>query len=349
MGIGIALEEAIDVLLATFVSSKSAAISAALTPVAVSGVTISLLFTARSMIDGELKDPVMGLMWRIATISFIGSLALGIGVYQSTVIEVFNDMERGMIAAMSGATSVGMLVDDLARPYSELGTQLWNRAVTGFWPNFSLLAAAAGVAVIQVALFAVGLGLYLLAKVGLALVLAVGPAFILCAIWSPTQKYAESWLGQALNFVVLKVLVALSIQMLNDFTSTFAEHIETGMDTVNILKAVIALLSCGCALFIVMLNLPTLASALAGGGSISGVGRIIAYALYHWLAKPRSKQDPPSGGGSVHGNPGSPSGGGMVQGHPGPPRKSSDSGPVIPLFQRNTMDHLRSNTHRRAP
>jgi type IV secretion system protein VirB6 len=348
MGIGVALEEAIDVLLATFVSNKSAAISAALVPVAVAGVTISLLFTARSMIAGELKEPVMDLIWRIATISFIVSLALGAGVYQSAVVDTINDIESGMIAAISGATSVGMLVDDLARPYYELGTQLWNRAVTGFWPNFALLAAAAGVAVIQVALFAVGLGLYLLAKVGLALAFALGPAFILCAIWNSTQKYTESWLGQTLNFVVLKVLIALSIQMLNDFTSTFAAHIEAGMDTINIIKAVIALLSCGAALFVVMLNLPTLASALAGGGSISGVGRFIAHKIYDWLTTPRSKSNSPSGGGSMRGHPGSPAGGGPTQSHPGPPRSSTNSRSFVPLFQRNTMEHLRSYTHRRA-
>jgi type IV secretion system protein VirB6 len=349
MGIGVALEEAIDVLLATFISDNSAAISTALVPVALSGVTISLLFTARSMIAGELKDPIMDLMWRIATISFIVSLALGVGVYQSAIVEMINDMERGMIAAISGATSVGMLVDDLARPYYDLGTQLWNRAVTGFWPNFALLAAAAGVAVIQVALFAVGLGLYLLAKVGLALVLAVGPAFILCAIWRPTQKYAESWLGQTLNFVVLKLLIAMSIQMLTEFTSTFAAHIEAGMDTINIIKAVIALFSCGAALFVVMLNLPTLASALAGGGSISGVGRFIARALYDWLTKPRSKSNSPSSdGGSMRGHHDSSSGGGSMQGHPSSPKTSRYSRSSVPLFQRNTMEHVRSNTHRRA-
>jgi type IV secretion system protein VirB6 len=335
MGIGVQVEDAIDLLLGTFVSAKSAAISSALVPLALSGVTVSLLFTARAVLAGELREPLLDVMWRIATISFIVSLALGVGTYQTGVVDTTNEIERGMIATLSGATSIGMLIDDLARPYSDLGQQLWNRAVTGFWPNFGLLAAAAGVAIIQVALFAVGLGLYLLAKVGLALVLAIGPAFILCAIWNATQKYAESWLGQALNFVVLKVLIALSIQMLNEFASEFAAHIDAGMDAINLIKAVIALFCCGAALFVVMLNLPMLASALAGGGSISGIGRTIAHAMLYRALRQRSTPIAPRGGGSI-------------QGQANRTNQSNDLAPRAPLFQRNTMDHIRASSQRRA-
>jgi len=333
MGIGIAVEEAIDLLLTTFVTNKSAAMSAALVPVAMSGVTISLMFFAKSVGAGELKEPVLDLIWRVTTISFIVALALGIGVYQSNIVEITNEIERGMITTLSGATSIGMLVDDLARPYADLGQKLWSRAVTGFWPNFALIAAAAGVAIIQVALFIVGLGLYLLAKVGLALVLAVGPGFIICALWSPTQKYAESWLGQVLNFVLLKVLVALSIQMLTEFTSEFAAHINADMDAVNVLKAVIALFCCGGALFVVMLNLPMLASALAGGGSISGIGRTIAHAMLYRAFKHPSRSHQAQSGGEMRisgSRPGGPN---------GPPSGT-------PLYQRNTMDRLRSGTPR---
>jgi type IV secretion system protein VirB6 len=335
MGIGVAVEDAIDLILDTFVSEKSGALSSALAPLALTGVTIHLLFTARAILAGELREPVPDVTWRIARIAFIIGLALGAGAYQSNVVELANGLEQGMIKALSGATSIGKLVDDLSTPYADLGQQLWNRAITGFWPNFGLLIAAGGVAIIQVGLFGVGLGLYLLAKIGLVLMLAVGPAYILCAIGASTQKYTESWLGQVLNFVVLKVLIALSIQMLTDFTSTFAAHIDADMDAINVIKAVIALFCCGGALFVVMLNLPQIASALAGGGTISGIGRTIAQTLlYRSLRHP----SPARSGNSrniIHGN-----GGGRQSGESSPTRG--------PLYQRNTLDHLRSSSARRT-
>ena len=104
------------------------------------------------------------------------------------------------------AGSIGALVDNLAQPYNDLGEALWTRAVPAgllSLPSFSLIFAAALVAIAQFFLFVIGLGMYLLAKVALALVLAVGPAFILCGMFPGTQRYAESWIGQALNFALL--------------------------------------------------------------------------------------------------------------------------------------------------
>jgi type IV secretion system protein VirB6 len=336
MGIGVAVEGAIDLILDTFVSEKSAALASALIPVALTGVTLHFLFTGRAIITGELTEPIPKLTWRIVRIAFIVGLALSVGAYQSNVVELANGLEQGMIKTLSGADSIGMLVDDLAKPYVDLGQQFWNRAVTGFWPNFGLLFAAGGVAVIQVGLFTVGLGMYLLAKIGLVLMLAIGPAYILCAIGASTQKYTESWLGQALNFVVLKILIALSIQTLNDFTSSFAAHINADMDAINVIKAVIALFCCGSALFVVMLNLPQIASALAGGTTISGIGRtIVQKLLFDWLQR-KSRSSKGNGGGTVkHGG---------TRERPEPSTQ-----PHSPLYQRNTLDHLQSRSTRRSP
>jgi type IV secretion system protein VirB6 len=335
MGIGVAVEDAIDLLLNTFVAKKSEALMSALGPLALTGVTIHLLFTARAILAGELREPVPDVTWRIVRIAFIIGLALSAGTYQSNVVESANELEQGMISALSGATSIGMLVDDLSTPYADLGQQLWNRAITGFWPNFGLLAAAGGVAIIQAGFFIVGLGLYLLAKIGLVLMLAIGPGYILCAISASTQKYTESWLGQVLNFVVLKVLIALSIQMLTEFTSEFSAHINSDMDAVNVIKAVIALFCCGGALFVVMLNLPQIASALAGGGTISGIGRTIAQTLLYRSLRPLSPARSGNSTNIIHGN-----GGGRQAGESSPTRS--------PLYQRNTLDHLRSSSARRT-
>jgi type IV secretion system protein VirB6 len=335
MGIGVALEEAVDLLLNTFVARKSEALMSALGPLALTGITIHLLFTARAILAGELREPVPDVTRRIVRITFIIGLALGAGAYQSNVVELVNELEQGMISALSGTTSIGMLVDDLSTPYAELGQQFYNRAIIGFWPNFGLLAAAGGVAVIQASLFIVGLGLYLLAKIGLVLMLAVGPAYILCAIGASTQKYTESWLAQVLNYVTLKVLIALSIQMLTEFTSEFAAHINSDLDAVNVIKAVIALFCCGGALFVVMLNLPQIASALAGGGTISGIGRTIWQTLlYHMLRSPSPSQPAPPKN-AIRTN-----GGERQSGERSPTRK--------PLYQRNTLDHLRSSSARRT-
>src|SRR5678816_1206902 len=42
-----------------------------------------------------------------------------------------------------------------------------------------------------------------LAKLFLTFVIAVGPIFILCLAWRPSQRFFDSWLSMLLNAVVL--------------------------------------------------------------------------------------------------------------------------------------------------
>jgi type IV secretion system protein VirB6 len=279
MGVATQVEGAIDLLLNNFVTSKSAALSSALVPIALTAVTIYVLMMGYAIMRGESNDALHTFLWKSFKIAFISGIALSAGEFQGTIIQFVQGIQEGMTQAMGGVTSIGQLVDNMATPYYDLGQKLLSEATVDMWPNLSLLAAAGLVAIAQACLFVVGLGLYLLSKVALALVLAVGPAFILCAMFPPTQKYTESWIGQALNFALLSVLVAASIAMLTDFASQYANSIKENMETTNVVRDALALLLASGALTVVMLNLPQLASALSGGVSVAGIGREIGRAM----------------------------------------------------------------------
>ena len=326
MGIATQVETAIDGLLNTYVSSKSAALCGILMPIALTGTTIYLLVMGYAVMRGEAHDSLHTVLWKWFKISMIAGIALSAGEYQGTIVDGLQGVQGAFVSAFGNATTIGGLVDNMAQPYDDLGQQLYNEAVVGFWPNFSLLIAAAIVSLAQAFLFVVGLGMYLLAKVAFALVLAVGPAFILCAMFPATQRFTESWLGQALSFVFLNVLVGASIAMLTSFASQFAAHVQANVGNTAIIKDVMALLIVSAALAVVMLNLNTIASALSGGASISGVGRELARYIMTRGAKP--PKQPPQGG-SIQGQ----GGGGSSAG--------SGGGGSQPLYQRNVIDNIR--------
>lgn len=332
MGIAASVDDAITGLLNATVSSKSAALSASLAPLAITGATVYFIMMGFAYARGDVSEPLHSFVWKAIKITFLAGLSLAAGEYQTTILNGWDALEIALIESISGSTSVGNLIDDLAKPFADLGEQLWNEAVVGYVPNLALLFAAGMVAIAELFIFGLGLGFYLLAKVGLAVVLAVGPAFLMCAMWPGTEKYTETWIGQALNFVILKVLVATSIVMLTSFVSQFAQHIAVSGDTSNVITATTSLmLACG-ALGIVMLNLPQIAAALSGGASISGIGRTVAHALIHKLGRP--------------GNPGpsaksSTKGGGSIS-----PARTGSTGAKTsaalrkPLYQRNTIEQL---------
>ena len=319
MAVATEVEAAIDTLLNTLVSSKSAAICSALAPLAITGVTIYVITMGWAIMRGEAHDAFHTFLWKTFKIALIVGIALSAGEYQGTAVDGIQGIQGAFVQAFGNANTIGGLIDNMATPYDVLGQQLWSEAVTGVVPDIALLAAAALVALAQAFLFIVGLGMYLLAKVALALVLAVGPAFIFCAMFPATQKYTESWIGQALSFVLLNVLIGACITMLTSFASQFAAGIQANIGNTAIIKDCGALLLCSGALGIVMLNLGQLASALAGGTSIQGIGREIGRAMTG--GRPRAAQALGGGGSIDH------AGGG--------------SGGSQPLYQRNVLDNIR--------
>lgn len=341
MGIATVLETGVNMLLTGYVTSKSSAVSAAIAPVALTGVTIYVLLMGFAIMRGEAHDSLHTFLWRSFKIAFVAGLALSAGEFQGSIIGMIEGIQGGLTSAMSGAPSIGALIDAVDQPFVDLQTALWAQAApTGIsiLPSFSLVFAAVLVALAQFFMFIIAFGMYLLAKVALALVLAVGPVFILCAMFPATQRYTESWIGQALNFALLNVLIAASIGMLTQFASDFAAGILGAVSTANILRDVVSLCLVTGALGVVLLNLERLSSALAGGVAIQGIGRDVS----RWLA---TRSAVASGlarsGGQIQG-----AGARAARALPAPAR----TGGTIDAYQSRVQDQIRlSSTQRNQP
>lgn len=303
MGIATQVETAIDNMLNTFVNSTSSSVCSMLSPIAITGATIYLLTLSFAVARGEAQDPLHTTLKSFFRMSLVGAIALSGGTYQNLIVQGLQGVQGAFISAFSSATSIGGLVDNMAEPFNTLGQQLWSEATTGVMPNFALLTAAAIVALAESFLFIVGLGMYLLTKVAFALTLAVGPAFVLGAMFPATQRFTESWMGQALGFTMVNVLLGACITMLTSFASQFAAHIQANVGNTAIMTDVLSLALVSGALGIVLLNIKTLATALTGGASISGIGRELTRYL---MDKSRNSKDgdsssSESAGGSISG------------------------------------------------
>jgi type IV secretion system protein VirB6 len=80
-GIAQTLEAGVDTLLTGYVTAKSAAVSAAIAPVALTGVTIYVLLMGFAIMRGEAHDSLQTFLWRSAKIAFIAGLALSAGEF----------------------------------------------------------------------------------------------------------------------------------------------------------------------------------------------------------------------------------------------------------------------------
>lgn len=110
----------------------------------------------------------------------------------------------------------------------------------------------------------VAIAYIILAKLALGILLAVGPLFIATALFPATRELFKNWTGQCLNYAFLVMLFSFAAQIEIALVSGLipADLSMSALFKVNLICAVMVFVS---------LNLPSLASALAGGVGISSM------------------------------------------------------------------------------
>ncbi|MFM0758283.1 TrbL/VirB6 family protein [Paraburkholderia strydomiana] len=191
-----------------------------------------------------------------------------------------------------------------------------------------------------------------MARMLLDLVLGLGPAFIACGAFGPTARFFEAWTAKVTNYALLQVLIAAFLGMaLTAFSADLAPfNVTTSSPDANAstlaaagLTALAAVAPWGAAfgLFITSLllatigwQLPAVASGLAGGATLSGLGAFVAGfasrgAVSGLGSLVRLGRGPRRSGGRISNGSGG-SGGANV----------SDGSGQIPAYQRAAREHL---------
>ena len=284
MAIAKALQEGIETTLATFVTGKSAAVASALVPVALVGLTLYVLLLGYAVARGEVNDSVGTLGGKFIKIALIVTISLAGGSYQALVMEGINGIEGFFTTALGGVANVGELIDASLGTLEDVTGQLFTAAMEPMFPEMRLVLAAVLCAIGQVLITAAALIPLLIAKVTLGILLAIGPAFVMCALWPATARFTEAWLSTTLAAVMTVVVVAAVVGFLPLYIKHYADQVLANLGTANSLQDVIGL-------FIVILVLVWLAwksselgAQVIGGGSLGNPASTIVQSVLNRFA-----------------------------------------------------------------
>ena len=258
------LDDHFEQPLENFISAGSSNLANSLTGPLSVAMTLYVVLFGMLILKGSVQEPIMDFAFRMMKLGVIMTLVRNAGDYQTYVSTLFFETLPNEIsqALNTGATPTASTFDALLDKGQKSAQQVWDRAG---WP-VDIVTGVGGLLVIVSSFVVASIGyvVSLYARLALAIVLAIGPAFVALAMFQATRRFTEAWIGQLANFVILQVLVVGVGSVLIASVDTTFTAIEAYGD---VLMRPIALGAICLASLYVFYQLPGIASALASGGA----------------------------------------------------------------------------------
>lgn len=252
--------------LATTMSSN---IVAAVVPVIVSALAVMILFYGLSVVRGEAQQPAAVFFAKILKIAIITAI---VQEYSSNSVNIINlawTTQDNLVQAVSGSSNAFQAIDSATTPlvgfFAGLVVFMISSTTSGTGESLMMALLIVCFVVLGGGSLALCVFYALLSKVGLGVVLGLGPLFIAGLAFGPTARFFDSWLAAVLNFCLLS---AVSSVMLGFVTQ--AQSAAISYSGLNILLDAILLILFGIVTLLCMMEVPRLTASLTGGADMTG-------------------------------------------------------------------------------
>lgn len=252
-----------DNSLLSVINSGSANIITLITPLMTTGFAIYVMLVMVSYWRGHSHEPVPDFIQRMAGWAVVLTLGMNIGYYSQYVVPFFNGLGDDIARALSTNTSTGSALDTVASSYAQAMWQIF-KAADGIEETINAIAYIVVMLFFGAPFMGIAAAYIILARFALGLLLALGPMFISAALFPATRRFCEAWIGQCLSYVFLVALMSAAGLIELRFAQSIAPSHAT-------LGSLIKIALMGVSFIVISLNLPGLASQLAGGVGISSM------------------------------------------------------------------------------
>lgn len=252
----------IDEKLSVFLGERTASVIAEVDGPLRAALVLYVLLYGFAILRGSIQEPVMDFAVRSIKLAIVYMLATTVA-YSSYVTEpLFNVLPNTLARAISGSgvPDVGTAFDQFFARAAYLAERIAGEASP---IDFGPWILAAFVWLIGAIAAAIGFGMVMIAKVALALLVALGPIFIACALFDATRRFFFGWLSQAVNYLILFALIITVFQLILSLVAQQWGRID-GADPMAGGLLFIALCLLGAIFF---LQTPAIAAGIAGGAS----------------------------------------------------------------------------------
>ena len=260
--------------LSAYVGVHLAVTAAAIEPAAVTVGVIYVMIWGYLHLRGQVDEPIMTAAVRLLKLVAVFGIGLRLWMYHDLIVDTFFTAPAQLAAQLVGASDPVTIVDTI-----------WDRggsAAGNLWDKGGLLSGDVGFYFAAIAIYAlVGLVcvytmfLMTLSRVALAVLLALGPLFIVLTLFDSTRRFFDSWLHELANYALVTILTVLVAALMLDFVEAYAAQTAARGSAILTVDALNLLLASALVALVLRQVLP-IAARLAGGSALSTFGSFAA-------------------------------------------------------------------------
>ena len=256
-----------------FVTPAASNLMFALQMLVLTGVTLYITMTGYAISTGAVESPFWTFLKQCFKIIVIAFFALTADGYIDGVMSAINELERGLSQAMNVSNNTPMsiyqILDQSMSNSLELVRIAFQRSNEAGWRLGSALGwAIVGIIVTISAVFITVLGgaVVIVAKFSLAVMLALGPLFIVSLMFPVTAKFFDSWFSQVMNYILTIVIMVIVMNFAMRLYDSLILNVDfSGNGYINPMFAALQIAALSGVLCWIIMQAGGMASGLAGG------------------------------------------------------------------------------------
>ena len=272
-------------------------------PVLAAGTTLWVLSSGYAILMGQQAADLRAWLWRagrvVAINAVVGTTALYTGRLIPAIDGTMYDLARLLLPNSPGiepmSASPWGLIDQVQLAIDRFAAAIQTEAGTGGWMfHLDLMVAWILVAIATAFMEFVCAYVVLIAKLGEALYLAVGPVFVALAIFDSTTRFFWSWVSCVVSAIATMVvaffLVGLILYFGQHAIASTVDQQGLLLSSVNIFAQAVGLCGVLFLLAVIAWQAPALGGALTGGPAMQQGGGLVKdvllYARYSTSRQP---------------------------------------------------------------
>ena len=258
--------------LAAYIGDNTARLATILEPAVVTLATVYVMVWGYLHLTGKLEEPLLAGLKRIATLALVFGVGLRLWLYNSLIVDTFYTAPAQLAAAVVGSGDPIATLDTIWERGGTVAGNLWSKgAVFSLDVGFYLVGAVVWLLIGMLCVYA--MFLVALSSIALAVLLALGPLFILSLLFESTRRFFSAWIAQLANYGLITILTVMIAALLLRIVQSYATQTAgrgAAIQTVDALNMMlIAVL-----VFLILRQVLPIAAGLAGGVALNSSGLV---------------------------------------------------------------------------